>query len=64
MIELEDIEKNVDAEVFCLHCDGHFPAYTVRVLDHHGTLQCPSAGCDGGFLDLSFDPWWRSDPTR
>jgi hypothetical protein len=59
MIELEDIQENLNAEVFCLHCDGQFPARSLRLVDPLGNLQCPNAECDGDSIDLSFDPWWR-----
>jgi hypothetical protein len=59
VIELEDIQENLDAEVFCLHCDGQFQARSLRLASPLGNLQCANADCDGESIDLSFDPWWR-----
>jgi hypothetical protein len=61
----EDIAEQPDRIVYCLHCDGAFKARDLQVMrDLKGRdlgVVCGDRACDGGFLDLDFDPWWRQD---
>jgi len=57
MLTNEDIRKRANESVFCLHCDGEFKARDLR-RTRFGPV-CADRNCDGGCLDLAFEPWWR-----
>jgi hypothetical protein len=52
-------EWSVDADVFCLHCDGMFKAQDVAC-DSEGDPTCPVCR-DSTPLDFHGIPWWRED---
>jgi hypothetical protein len=62
-VTASELDVNRNAAVYCLHCDGEFKARDIR-RTRFGVC-CADRNCDGGFLDLYFEPWWREDyPQR
>lgn len=62
VITEQEIQERPNETVYCLHCDGEFKARDLRG-SRFGRM-CADRNCDGGFLDLCFEPWWRPAHAR